>query len=297
MQKISAQLWYEKDAVAIANFYVATFGDDSKVTSVSTLAGTPSGNVDTVTFTIWGREFGAIAAGPYFSLTPAFSVSAQCASEEEIDRIYAALKDGGEDLMPLGDYPWGAKYAWVKDRYGLSWQLNFAKDGSLPAERIAVSFMFTGANAGKAEEAIAFYSSLFPDSKTNFMAKYAEGESPVDAAGSVKHADFTLAGRSYMAIDSAHAHGFTFTEAFSLMIECDSQEEIDRYWAALSAHPESEQCGWLKDRYGVSWQVVPADLARMMVDGTPEQKKRVVETFMPMKKLDAAVIKAAFEGA
>lgn len=97
-------------------------------------------------------------------------------------------------------------------------------------------------------------------------------------------------------MDSAHEHTFAFNEAISLIVGCDDQAEIDYYWRALSAVPESEQCGWLKDRYGVLWQVTAKAMEQMMHNGTPEQIARVTQAFLPMKKFDIAKLKEAYEG-
>jgi predicted 3-demethylubiquinone-9 3-methyltransferase (glyoxalase superfamily) len=98
-------------------------------------------------------------------------------------------------------------------------------------------------------------------------------------------------------MDSARDHQFSFNEAISFMVSCDSQEEIDRYWEGLSAVPEAEQCGWLKDRFGVSWQIVPSAMGEMLQSGTPEQVARVTKAFLAMKKFDVAELQRAFEGA
>jgi predicted 3-demethylubiquinone-9 3-methyltransferase (glyoxalase superfamily) len=97
-------------------------------------------------------------------------------------------------------------------------------------------------------------------------------------------------------MDSAHKHDFAFNEAVSLLVQCDSQAEIDDYWGKLSAVPEAEQCGWLKDKYGVSWQIAPTAMEEMMSQGTPEQIERVTQAFLPMKKFDLAKLQAAYEG-
>lgn len=109
--------------------------------------------------------------------------------------------------------------------------------------------------------------------------------------------DFMLEGVWFAAMDSAREHGYGFNEAVSLLVECDSQEEIDYYWEKLSAVPESEQCGWLKDRYGVSWQISPRILDEMFNNGTREQLNRVTQAFLPMKKLIMADLERAWEGA
>lgn len=108
--------------------------------------------------------------------------------------------------------------------------------------------------------------------------------------------DFMLGGQWFAAMDSAREHKFAFNEAISLLIPCETQEEIDYYWGKLSADPKAEQCGWLKDRYGLSWQVWPTAMGEMMTKGTPEQVARVTRAFLPMKKFDIAALKRAYKG-
>jgi predicted 3-demethylubiquinone-9 3-methyltransferase (glyoxalase superfamily) len=108
--------------------------------------------------------------------------------------------------------------------------------------------------------------------------------------------DFMLGDQWFAAMDSALEHEFAFNEAISFLVPCESQEQIDYYWEKLSAMPEAEQCGWLKDKYGLSWQVWPTAMGEMMTKGTPEQVARVTEAFLPMKKFDIAALKRAYEG-
>ena len=126
--------------------------------------------------------------------------------------------------------------------------------------------------------------------------RYGPGEEP-DRAGTVKHCDFTLGGQHFAAMDSAGSHDFTFNEAISFLVDCADQAEIDRYWEALSAVPEAEQCGWLKDRFGLSWQIVPAAMDGMMTNGSPEQIARVTQAFLKMKKFSLADLQRAYAGA
>jgi predicted 3-demethylubiquinone-9 3-methyltransferase (glyoxalase superfamily) len=121
------------------------------------------------------------------------------------------------------------------------------------------------------------------------------GEEP-DKEGTVRHADFMLAGQIFGAMDSAYKHEFTFNEAVSFIIHCETQEEIDAYWEQLSAHPENEQCGWLKDKYGLSWQVVPRMMRDMFKDKDEQAVARVTEAFLKMKKFDIAALEQARKG-
>lgn len=293
-QKITPHLWYDKEAKEAAEFYVATFGGDSRVMNVSQIKDTPSGDCDIVDFELVRYRFMAISAGPYFKFTPAISISVQCESEREIDRIYGTLIDGGQALMALSNYGFSKKYGWVADKYGLSWQLNLPQEYSNVAHKIAPFFLFVGTRAGKAEEAMRMYTSVFPESKMGEIHRHSGGDG--EKEGTVQHASFELCGQEFMAMDSSlEAHTFDFNEAVSLIVSCEDQKEIDYYWEKLSAVPESEQCGWLKDRFGVSWQIVPRAMDEMMGRGTPEQKARLTRAFLQMKKLDIASLRAAFD--
>jgi predicted 3-demethylubiquinone-9 3-methyltransferase (glyoxalase superfamily) len=196
--------------------------------------------------------------------------------------------------MELGAYPISEKYGWLQDKYGLSWQVMFTGDREIK-QKITPTLLFVGAVCDKAEEAINFYASVFRNAKINGIFRYNKGEEP-DKEGTIKHAAFTLEGQEFAAMDSAHQHNFTFNEAISLIVRCDTQSAIDYYWGRLSAVPEAEQCGWLKDKYGVSWQIVPTEMDTMMSKGTREQIDRLTQAFLPMKKLDIAKLKQAYEG-
>ena len=155
--------------------------------------------------------------------------------------------------------------------------------------------MFVGEVCGKAEEAINFWASLFPESKVGTILRYGKGEQP-DQEGTVKYAEFSLFGQQFRTIDSAYEHAFSFNEAISFIVHCDTQEEIDRYWEALSAVPEAEACGWLKDKFGLSWQIVPTTMDEMMSSGSKEQIARVTEAFLKMKKFDLEILMQAYRG-
>lgn len=149
-----------------------------------------------------------------------------------------------------------------------------------------------------AEEAANFYVSLFPDSRITRISRYMEGSPfpPQLPAGTALLVEFTLEGRPFAALNGGPI--FPQTEAFSLVIPVDDQDELDRYWAALIADGGAESmCGWCKDRYGVSWQVVPARLLDMQACGTDEQNRRVNTAIMGMRKIDIAALEAAFAGA
>ena len=293
-QKITPHLWYDKEAKEAAALYTSAFVTDSKIKSTTTIHDTPSGSADIVTVDLLGQEFTLLSAGPLFKFTPAVSFLVSSSRKDEVQALWGKLSKGGAALMELGKYPFSEKYGWTQDRYGLSWQLMYM-DGQAAAQRITPTLMFVGQVCGKTEEAIRFYASVFRNAALGNILRYEKGEDP-DKPGTVKHAAFSLEGQSFAAMDSARRHDFSFNEAISFMVHCDTQEEIDYYWAKLSAVPEAEQCGWLKDRYGLSWQIVPTAMDGMMGDRDPKRKARVTEAFLKMKKFDIAALQLAYEG-
>jgi predicted 3-demethylubiquinone-9 3-methyltransferase (glyoxalase superfamily) len=250
---------------------------------------------------VWGHPFMAISAGPVFQFDPSvsflvnFDPSRDATARERLDASWTVLSDGGDALMPLDAYPFSKRYGWIKDRYGVSWQLILTDPGGEPRPTIVPSLMFTGKNVGKAEEAGEFYRSVFDGSRAGQLARYPEGSAP-DQPGSVMYSDFCLDDHWFAAMDSAHAHGFGFNEAISFLVTCRDQAEIDRYWAKLSSVPAAEQCGWCKDRFGLSWQITPQVLDELMNSGDQAVIDRVTRAFLPMHKLDVAKIEAAARG-
>lgn len=292
MPTITPHLWFDKEAVEATEFYAAAF-PDGKVTNVYTIKDTPSGDCDVVSFELFGQPFKAISAGPLFRFAPAISFLVRCATPDEVDALWSELSEGGSPLMPLDSYPFSDRYGWTSDRYGLSWQVMHDARGEI-GQAIVPTLMFVGDVCGKAEEAANHYTSVFPDSRIDHIQHYGEDEGP-DQPGTVRHLYFALGGYRFAAMDSARDHDFGFNEAISLMVPCESQDEIDYYWERLSAVPEAEQCGWLKDRFGVSWQVTPAQLEELMGQGTAEQTARVTQAFLQMKKFDIAALQSAYE--
>ncbi|MGQ0797010.1 MAG: VOC family protein [Methanobacteriota archaeon] len=165
-----------------------------------------------------------------------------------------------------------------------------ARDVTPDGESIVPCLWFDG----RAEEAAKFYVSLFPDSRIDSVHK-APADFPSGKKGDVLAVDFTLIGRKFSGLNGGPI--FKFNEAVSFTIPCESQAEVDRYWEALSAVPEAEQCGWVKDRYGLSWQIVPTVLYRLMADPDRTKAGRVMEAMLKMKKLDIKALRRAYEQA
>ena len=289
MQKITPYLWFDNQAEEAVNFYTSCF-QHGTINNTSRYPDEPmagptagmEGKVLTVAFDLAGLSFVALNGGPHYKFTPAISFFVNCESKEELSSLWEKLIDGGTALMPLQAYPFSELYGWLHDRYGVCWQLNLSEG----PQNIVPFLMFVGGQNGHAEEAMKLYTSLSENSSVDFVAP--------NEAGNVQQAAFRLDGQDFMAIDGGTDHNFTFTEAISFYVNCDSQADVDHYWHALSAVPESEQCGWLKDKFGVSWQIIPDTLIKLMGDPDPEKSRRVMEAMLQMKKIDIAGLQAAY---
>ena len=299
MQKITPHLWFDKEAKEAAEFYTTLF-PDSKITNVTTLHNTPSGDTHIVSFELSGQPFMAISAGPLFQFNPSvsfivnFDPSRDKDARNNIDSLWEGLSEGGQILMPLDKYPFSERFGWLQDKYGLSWQLILSNPEGEERPFLVPALMFVGDVVGRAEEAINFYLSVFKNTKMGEIILFGAGQEP-EKEGTVMFADFMIENQWFAATDSAREHNFSFNEAISFIVNCEDQEEIDYYWEKLSAAPEAEQCGWLKDKYGVSWQIVPKEMDELMANGTREQIDRVTQAFLPMKKLIIADLKKAYE--
>lgn len=299
-QKIIPHLWFDREADEAVNFYTSIF-PDSGITSSSTLHDTPSGDSDVITFSLSGFTMMAINAGPYLHINPSisffvnFDPSKDSRAREHLDALWNALSEGGQPLMPLDAYPFSEHYGWIRDRFGVTWQLILTDPEGEERPFIIPALLFTGEVAGKAEEAIDFYLSVFKHAKKGALVRYPAGMEP-DKEGTVMFSDFMVENQWFVAMDSSYPHGYGFNEALSLLVACQDQEEIDYYWDRLSAIDEAQQCGWLKDSYGISWQISPEIMQEMMENGTPQQIERMTQAFLKMKKLEIKRLESAFKG-
>jgi predicted 3-demethylubiquinone-9 3-methyltransferase (glyoxalase superfamily) len=300
-QKIIPNLWFDRQAEEAANHYASIFGNSRVGRIVRAgqagfeIHGLPEGTVMTVEFEVEGLKFVGINGGPLFKFNPSVSFLVACRTKEEVEALWNKLAAGGTDLMELGEYPFSEKYGWTQDKYGISWQVMAMGDRPI-TRKIIPTLMFVGRQNGNAEAAIHFYASIFRDAKIGAILRRGPGEEPF-REGTVTHASFTLEGQDFAAMDSGYEHDFAFNEAISFMISCGSQPEIDYYWNKLIAGGGQEgMCGWLKDKYGVSWQVTPGALEEMLRDPDAKKVERVTNAFLKMKKFDLAELKKAFEG-
>lgn len=296
---ISNGLWFDNQAEEAAKFYTSVFPQSEIGTILRygkegfEIHGRPEGSVMVVEFSLSGEKFVAINGGPLFTFNPSISYFVVCETMEETDRIWNKLSEGGSALMPYQKYDWSEKYGWVSDKYGLSWQVSYGKISDV-GQKITPSFLFVGEQAGRAQEAMDFYTTVFKNATIEGVSKYpAGGEEP---EGNVAHAQFKLDGQTFMMMESTlKEHKFQFNEAISVIINCETQKEIDNYWNALTAHGGIESnCGWLKDKFGVSWQVDSVELGQMLKDTDKEKVKRVTNAFLRMKKFDVAKLREAF---
>lgn len=298
-QKIIPCLWFDGEAVEAANYYTGIFENSSLGSSAPyrkaghEIHHQPQGRVMSIGFDIEGYQFLGLNGGPQFTFTPAISFFVHCDTPEEVQSLWEQLIKGGTPLMPLDRYDWSDQYGWVQDRYGLSWQLMASRDEI--TQKIVPSLLFVGPQAGRAEEAIQHYANVFENSSVGQIARYGPGQEP-NQEGTIMYADFRLQSQQFVAMDSAQEHAYSFNEAISFMVNCDTQEEIDYYWEELSAVPEAEQCGWLKDKFGVSWQIVPAGMQQMFTGNSSEHAERAMKAMLQMKKLDIATLEQAFHG-
>lgn len=283
-------LWFNGEGREAAAYYTGIFPDSTISQTVDNPGDLPSGKKGqelTVAFSLCGQSFLALNGGPEFKINPSISFMVNCKSENEVDHFWNALSPGGTVMMPLDKYPFSKKYGWVADRFGVSWQIILSD--AFP-QKIIPSLLFTGDVCARAEEALKYYTELFPESKTGNI-KLREENQPPDKKGTVLFEDFSLSGNWFAAMDSAHNHGFQFTPAISFVVNCKTQADVNYYWDHFTAEGRESQCGWLEDKFGVSWQIVPAGLPDLLKN--PEQAKRVFPELMKMKKIDMHVLEKA----
>lgn len=263
-------LWFNGQAKAAAQLYCSLF-KNSSITADTPLV---------VKFELEGSEFMALNGGPEFKINPSISVFVLCESVEETNTLWQKLIEGGKALIPIDKYDWSERYGWLQDRFGLTWQISLNGDAPIQ-QKIRSCMLFTRERFGMAEKALNFYTSVFEHSSTDLLMHYPEG---TEHAGKVLYSEFKLNQQNLIAMDGPGVHDYTFNEGVSFVVECESQEEIDYYWEKLTEGGEESMCGWLKDQFGVSWQIVPAILGGLMSD--PEKAPKVMQAFLKMKKFD-----------
>lgn len=258
-------LWFDGKASEAAAFYCSIFPgglvqDDSGLT---------------VHWKLGGLAFMGLNGGPRYRPNPSVSFFWYAGNEAELRAIHASLIDGGHELMSLAVYDFAPLYAWVEDKYGVSWQL-FLKPGHQGA-KAQPSVLFSGLNAGYARDALTRWETIFSGAwKPGCLPP------PVKSAEPLLYGEAHCGGQVLTVMDSPLDHAFVPDEGLSFVLEAEDQAEIDYYWAALVEGGEESRCGWLKDRFGIYWQVVPAVLSGLLAD--PSTRDRVIKNFMNMSK-------------
>lgn len=267
--QISSCLWFNGNAQKAARFHCDIFPNSKIVHSD-----------DVVThYELNGYQLTALNGGSQYQLNPAISYFVYCGTEKEIDRLYAKLSKGGRTLMPLDKYPWTTKYAWVQDKFGVSWQLDI-DDIKVP-QKVVPSLLFTEKKYALIQEAYDHYESIFDSMFLTSLPYPISAGAPL---GTHQFAQFKLNGTVFNAMSNNAKHDFDFSPGNSFVIECDNQEEINDCWAKLTDEGKESQCGWLVDKFGISWQVIPSQLSKLM--GNPKTTRAVMDALLRMKKID-----------
>ncbi|MGN6494305.1 MAG: VOC family protein [Agriterribacter sp.] len=267
-------LWFNKNGGEATAFYCGIF-PNTTVTQ-------DNGMVQMLS--INGQNMTLLNGGPQFKPNPSISFLIANEDEQETERLYNKLAEGGIALMPLDSYPFSKKYGWVRDQFGITWQLYTGEKGNTD-QYFTPTLMFVNRQNGKAREAIGFYTAMFPNSSTEGILEYPEGGTE-DIAGNVQHAQFSISGYTLACMDSSLQHPFNFDEGISLVVLTNSQEETDHYWNGFTKDGGVESmCGWLKDKFGVSWQIVPRQLLALLGNSNKETAQYAMQKMMQMKKI------------
>lgn len=292
MSKTAICLWFDTQADEAAEFYSEVFENWKIENTTHYLEGDrmPVGTPLLIRCSLQGLEIDLLNGGPEFRINPSISFYVSCETEHEVDILWNKLSDGGMALMELGEYPFSKRFGWMQDKYGVSWQISLDKK----VQKVTPFFMFTREFCGKAKQAAEYYCKLFQDAGMDSIVRF--GENEVEPAGYVKTLEFHIGDQHFMAMDSSAAHPFRFNEAASVIVYCRDQDDIDKTWDALTADGgEESMCGWLRDPYGIWWQVVNDDFEKMM-DGDSERVSRVMNEMYKMKKLDVQILRDAYDG-
>jgi len=278
-------LWFDGNGKEAAEFYSKTFDGEITVENPMVL------NIE-----LFGQKVMLLNAGPHFQKNPSISLMIICHSQEEIQKYWEALSQEGTALMPLDSYPFAEKYGWIQDRFGTSWQL-YLGDVPKDSQRVIPTIMFINANKGKAKQAMDFYTQIFPNSEINEVMNYGENNDTNENAENIAHAEFTLDHYRFGCMDSSWDHQFDLNEGISIVVMTDNQTQTDFLWNSLIENGGSESmCGWLKDQFGVSWQIVPKRLLELGVFADdPVKGQKVFQAMMKMQKIDIAEIERAYQ--
>ncbi|KMQ64743.1 3-demethylubiquinone-9 3-methyltransferase [Chryseobacterium angstadtii] len=263
---------YNGDARKSADFYCGIF--NGKITVETPVV---------INIELFGQKI-MLLNGPQQEKNASVSFMIICDTEDEIQKYWEQLKEGGGVLMELDSYPWSKKYGWVRDQYGVTWQLFLGEKAS--DQKLVPTLMFIHGNNGKAVEAMEFYTRIFPNSDIGNISRYKEGGETGENPENVMHAHFMVDDYSLFCMDSSSDYEFDFNEGISMVVMTDGQEETDYFWESLSSEGGSEEvCGWVKDKYGLSWQIFPKQSMQLINDSDQDKVQKVLQAIMKMKKI------------
>lgn len=288
-------IWLDHQAQEAARFYAATF-PQGRVTATTHYprdmrnpSNLPAGSVLTVELELVGQRFTLLNGGPAYTPNATVSFFVDLPEQGQVDAIVEALRPGGQEMMELGSYPWSQRYAWIADRYGVSWQVMHVPQAT-PAIRPCL--MFSDAVHGRAEEALRQYADVL-GGEILALEHYDPQAGPPET---LVHGRARFGATELVTMDSHVKHGISFTEGVSLQVTAGDQETLDQLWDGLVAGGQPSQCGWLTDRFGLSWQVVPDSTLRIWTSTDEAAKARAFQAMLGMVKLDGVALERAFAG-
>lgn len=278
-------LWFNGDGKEAADFYCETFG--GKIT-----ADTPV----VLNIELFGQKLMFLNAGPQFEKNASISFTILCETENELHNYWKQLSQNGTVIKDLGEYSGSKLYGSILDQFGVTWQLYLSEIQN--DQKIIPTLTFAHQNNGKAKAAIEFYTSIFPHSKIGRILKYGDkvGNDHSEISGNVQHADFKIDDYSLFVLDRSDDQPFDFNEGISIVVMTDDQIQTDHLWDSLLINGgRASMCGWLKDQFGISWQIVPKRLLELMNDfDQPAKAQKVVEAMMSMQKIEIETLETAY---
>lgn len=295
-QKIIPYLWFDNQAQEAVDLYTSVF-ENSRIGNVVDYTevgqeqhGQEPGSAMTIEFEILGFKMVALNGGPHFQFNPSISFFVICKNVEEIKAYWKHFSKGATILMALETYDWSESYGWLQDKFGVSWHF-MLEEPAVTTDPVHPLLLFTAQRHGQSEEAMKFYTSVFGNAEIEGILYYGGEDSYTK--GKVQHAQFLLEGQGFMTMDSGEAYDYTFNESISFLINCENQQEIDYYWEKLTAKGEEHPCGWLKDQFGVSWQVTPRNLGELLGDGSSPESRKAIEALFSMRKIEIQKLQKA----
>lgn len=258
---ITPCLWFDGEGEEAARFYCSLFAD-ARITAATPVA---------VDFEIAGQPFVCLNGGPQYQPNPSISFRYACANVTEQQNLKKALAADGKILAEQPEVSWPQDSVWVQDRWGVAWYL-YVDASANKVQRTVPVLHFGGERRSQLDEALDLYACLFPNIRS------------ADTDGGLRNALLERQGHQCLLMEQPDSRGFAFDEGVSLTVYCDSQEEIDTYWRALSAGGREQMCGWLRDRFGLAWQILPSILPELLSDTDTAQQAG--EALMEMKKIN-----------